>query len=168
MSSLNQDSNFHMPCAQNTRIQGWPIPVAGSISNCAFENRTVIAEIRYPGSMQETMEAAESKTQFAEVFKSIIEHAGTRIVYGEPVSVIGKTVLPVATMRYGFGGSSGAEGSSWQHGGGGGGGLVAKLLGVVEITQSQARFIPIVSSRALVIAVGVGVCLGFLAASRRG
>lgn len=126
--------------------------------------------VRYPGSMPETNEppvAAESKTQFAEVFKSIIEHAGARTVYGEPVSVNGKTVLPVATIRCGFGGSSGAEGSNWQHGGGGGGGLIAKPLGVVEITQSQTRFIPIVSGRALLLAVGLGVCLGFLAGSRR-
>jgi uncharacterized spore protein YtfJ len=120
--------------------------------------------------MQETMEppvSAGSKTQFAEVFKSIIEHAGAKIVYGEPVSVDGKTVLPVATIRCGFGGSSGGKGNNWEHGGGGGGGLVAKPLGVVEITQSQTRFIPIVSGRALLFAVGLGVCLGLLAASRR-
>jgi uncharacterized spore protein YtfJ len=120
--------------------------------------------------MPETMGppvAAESKAQFAEAFKSIIEHAGARTVYGEPVSVDGKTVLPVATIRCGFGGSSGGKGNNWEHGGGGGGGLVAKPLGVVEITPSQTRFIPIFSSRALVIAVGLGVCLGFLAGSRR-
>jgi uncharacterized spore protein YtfJ len=111
--------------------------------------------------------AEESKTQLAEVFKSIIEHAGAKIVYGEPVSVDGKTILPVAQIRYGFGVSSGAKGSNWEHGGGGGGGLVAKPLGVVEVTPTQTRFIPIISGRALLIAVGVGVCLGFLAGSRR-
>jgi hypothetical protein len=50
--------------------------------------------------MQQTMEppvAAESNTHLEEVFKSIIEHAGARTVYGEPVPVYGKTVLPVAT-----------------------------------------------------------------------
>jgi uncharacterized spore protein YtfJ len=112
--------------------------------------------------------AAESKTQLEEVFKSIIDHAGARTVYGEHVSVDGKTILPVATIRYGFGGSSGGKGNNWQHGGGGGGGLVAKPLGVVEITQLQTRFIPIFSSRALLVAVGLGVCIGFLAGSRRG
>jgi len=120
--------------------------------------------------MPETMEppiAAESKTQLEEVFKAIVEHAGAKTVYGEPVSVNGKTVLPVATIRYGFGGSSGGKGSNWEHGGGGGGGLVAKPLGVVEITQSQTRFIPICSSRTLLLAVGLGVCIGLLAGSRR-
>ena len=120
--------------------------------------------------MPETMEwpvAAGGKTQFEGVFKSVIEHAGARTVYGEPVSAGGRTVLPVATVRYGFGGTAGGKGSTWEHAGGGGGGLIAKPLGVVEITQSQTRFIPILSSRALVIAVGAGVCLGFLLASRR-
>jgi len=117
--------------------------------------------------MQQTMEppvAAENRTQLEEVFKSIIEHAGANTVYGEPVSVNGKTILPVARIRYGFGSGADAKGDRHQ---GGGGGLMAKPLGVVEITPSQTRFIPIVSSRALLIAVGVGVCLGFLAGSRR-
>jgi uncharacterized spore protein YtfJ len=120
--------------------------------------------------MEHTMEppvATESKTQFADVFRAIIEHAGAKIVYGEPVSVDGKTVLPVATIRCGFGGSTGGKGNNWEHGSSGGGGLVAKPLGVVEITQSQTRFIPIVSGRALLIAVGVGFGLGFLVGSRR-
>lgn len=121
--------------------------------------------------MPETMEppvTAGSKTQLDEVFRSIIEHAGAKTVYGEPVSVDGKTVLPVAQIRYGFGGSSGGKGSNWQHAGGGGGGLIAKPLGVVEITQSQTRFIPIPSSWMLLSAVCFGVCLGFWAGSRRG
>ena len=102
--------------------------------------------------------------QFAEVFKSIVEHAGAKAVYGEPVSVNGKTVLPVATIRYGFGGGSvGRDDGHY----GGGGGLVAKPLGVVEITQSQTRFIPIYSTWTLLVAVGVGVYIGFLAGSTR-
>jgi len=120
--------------------------------------------------MPETIEppvARQSKTQLEEVFKSIIEQAGARTVYGEPVSVEGKTILPVATIRYGFGGSSGGKGNTWEHSGGGGGGLIAKPLGVVEITQSQTRFIPILSSRSLLLAVGVGFGLGFLVGSRR-
>jgi uncharacterized spore protein YtfJ len=121
--------------------------------------------------MEQTMEppvAAESNTHLEEVFKSIIAHAGARTVYGEPVSVDGKTVLPVATVRYGFGGSSGGKGNNWQHGGGGGGGLIAKPLGVIEITQLQTRFIPIYSSRTLLLAIGLGVCIGFVASWKRG
>jgi uncharacterized spore protein YtfJ len=135
-----------------------------------LQSLPLLDDIRYAGSMQQTMEppdAAGTKTQLEEVFKSIIEHAGAKTVYGEPVSVNGKTILPVATIRYGFGGSSGGKGNTWEHGGGGGGGLVANPLGVVEITQSQTRFVPIVSSWALVIAAGVGFGLGFLVGSSR-
>jgi uncharacterized spore protein YtfJ len=119
-----------------------------------------LADIRYDSPMEQPVSAG---IKLEDVFKSIIEHAGAKAVYGEPVSVDGKTVLPVAQIRYGFG--SGGKGNG-QHGGGGG--LIAKPFGVVEITQSQTRFIPIRSSRALVIAVSLGVCLGFLAGSRRG
>ena len=100
---------------------------------------------------------------FVDVFKTIVEHAAAKTVFGEPVSVAGRTILPVAKISYGFGGNSGGKGNHWQHGGGGGGGLIARPLGVVEATQSQTRFIPIASTWTLVAAVGLGVCLGWLA-----
>jgi hypothetical protein len=74
-------------------------------------------------------------------------------------SDLATTVGPIA--RFGSGGKG-----NGQHGGGGG--LLAKPLGVVEITPTQTRLIPILSSRALVIAVGIGFCLGFLVGSKRG
>ena len=90
----------------------------------------------------------------------------TVMVFGEPVSVGSKTVVPVAKIRYGFGGGSGAKGDGEQHGGGGGGGLIAKPLGVVEISETDTRFIPITSNWTLVAAVGLGAVLAFLAVSR--
>ena len=110
------------------------------------------------------MENAE--TPMAQVFKSMIDYATAKTVYGEPVTVDGKTVLPVAGISYGFGGSSGGKGTNWQHGGGGGGGLTARPLGVVEITQSQTRFIPLSSSRTLWAAFVMGVALGWWMARR--
>ena len=89
--------------------------------------------IRYADPMQETMETPVAVNRLEEVFKSIVDHAGTKTVFGEPVTLEGKTILPVAKVRYGFGGGSGRKGGE-QHGGGGGGGLVAKPVGVVEIT----------------------------------
>jgi len=88
------------------------------------------------------------------------------MVYGEPVSIGGKTVLPVATVRYGFGGGSGSNPEA-RRGGGGGGGLVARPLGVVEVTESQTRFIPISSQWSTLAAVGVGLVLGWLVIGRR-
>src|ERR1041385_7096203 len=89
---------------------------------------------RYAGVMQQIIEmpaSAELHRQLPEVFRSIVNSASVKMVYGGPVSVGNKTVLPVASIRYGFGGGSGTREDSHQHGGGGGGGLIAKPLGLV-------------------------------------
>jgi uncharacterized spore protein YtfJ len=114
----------------------------------------------------ETMEAPVVTNSFEEVFRSIVEHAGAKSVFGQPVSVGGKTVVPVARIRYGFGGGSGQREDGGQHGHGGGGGLIAQPLGVYEIDQSQTRFIPITSNLTLLAAIGLGICLGVLAIPR--
>ncbi|HUE04688.1 MAG TPA: hypothetical protein VMR62_34370 [Bryobacteraceae bacterium] len=54
----------------------------------------------------------------------------------EPVSVDGKRVLPVAHIRYGLGAVSGSKGDGHHAGGAG---LIAKPVGVVEVTQFQSR-----------------------------
>jgi len=92
----------------------------------------------------------------------MVEGASAKLVYGDPVSVGGKTVLPVAAVRYGFGGGSGSNPEKAAHGGGGGGGLTAKPLGVVEVTELQTRFIPFNSHWTLLTAVGLGIALGWL------
>jgi len=120
--------------------------------------------------MQETLEtptAMEGQMPFNEVFKAIVDRAGAKTVYGDPVSAAGKTILPVAKIRYGFGGGGGRRPDAQQHGGGGGGGMVAKPVGVVEITESETRFIPIRSGWSLLAAVALGVCVGLLAIPRR-
>jgi uncharacterized spore protein YtfJ len=99
---------------------------------------------------------------FEQVFQSIVDHGGAKTVYGEPVTMDGKTILPVAKIRYGFGGGSGHKGDHEHEGGGGGGGLFAKPVGVIEITPTQTRFIPISSNWTLVAAVALGVCAGWL------
>lgn len=84
--------------------------------------------------MHDTFDTPVAASQLEEVFKSIVDHAGAKAVYGEPIVLEGKTVLPVARVRYGFGGGSGGKGNHEQYGGGGGGGLLAQPLGVIEIT----------------------------------
>ena len=106
-------------------------------------------------------------SRLEETFKSIAERAGAKLVYGEPVSVGGKTILPIAKIRYGFGGGSGRKAEGDQEGGGGGGGLIANPVGIVEVTEAQTRFIPIQSHWALVAAVALGACFGYLAARGR-
>ena len=120
-----------------------------------------------------------------ELFKSITERiqttAGVKSVYGEPIAANGKTVIPVARVRYGFGagGGSGYQGhrpdetpdydgpSGQGEGGGGGGGVEVTPIGVVEITDEETRFVRIHSRRM----IGAAFVAGFLLArlfSRRG
>jgi uncharacterized spore protein YtfJ len=114
--------------------------------------------------MQETFATPVAVSQLEEVFKSIVDHAAAKTVYGEPVILEGKTVLPVARVQYGFGGGSGGKSVNEGFGGGGGGGLLAKPLGVVEITQSETRFIPIAPNGSVAAAVAFGFVLGRLSA----
>ena len=103
---------------------------------------------------------------FDDVFKAIVDRAGAKTVYGDPVSAAGKTILPVAKIRYGFGGGGGGRPDAQPHGGAGGG-MVAQPVGVVEITESETRFIPIRSGWTLLAAIALGLCVGLLAVPRR-
>jgi uncharacterized spore protein YtfJ len=96
-----------------------------------------------------------------ELFRSLVAQAGVKTVYGDPVSTEGKTVIPVARIRCGFGGGSGKKAAE-QEGGGGGGGFVAKPVGFIEISAQGTQFVPISAPREFALAVGLGVCLGFL------
>jgi uncharacterized spore protein YtfJ len=117
--------------------------------------------------MQEAPEISAGANRLEDLFRSMVDRAGAKLVFGEPVSVDGKTILPVARIRYGFGGGSGRKENGQQRGGGGGGGLIAKPVGVVEISQSQTRFLPIASHWELIAAIALGVCLGLLAIPKR-
>ncbi|HEY1338743.1 MAG TPA: spore germination protein GerW family protein [Bryobacteraceae bacterium] len=86
--------------------------------------------------------------------------ATVKSVYGEPVTAAGRTVIPVARVRYGFGAGGGSK--SGDSGGGGGGGLQADPAGVVEITAEGARFIPYREPRVFAAAIAAGFLAGFL------
>lgn len=89
------------------------------------------------------------------------------MVFGEPIRLENKTILPVAKIRYGFGGGSGRGKNGDQQRGGGGGGLVALPVGVVEVTETETRFVPIRSSRTVIGALGIGFLLGLALSKRR-
>ena len=110
-------------------------------------------------------------------------HAGVETVFGEPVVAEGRTVVPVARVRYGFGGGYGrgedAAGTSSEvvaepddlergEGGGFGGGVVATPVGVVELSPGGTRFVPTTARRQLLAGLGVGAVVGFLLGRRRG
>jgi uncharacterized spore protein YtfJ len=98
--------------------------------------------------------------------------ATVKSIFGEPIHVNGKTVVPVAKVAYGFGGGFGA-GKHGEHadrqgeGGGGGGGVRAFPAGALEITEGQTRFIPFTDMRWLATAFAAGAVLGGLILSRR-
>lgn len=94
--------------------------------------------------------------------------ANVKSVFGEPVVVGKKTVIPVARIGYGygagFGGADADEGEGSGKGGGGGlgAGLGARPAGVLEITRKRTRFIPYRKGRGAgwVLGLGLGVALG--------
>ncbi|HEU5171007.1 MAG TPA: spore germination protein GerW family protein [Gemmatimonadales bacterium] len=89
-------------------------------------------------------------------------------VYGEPVQADGRTVIPVARVRYGFGGGEGerpagaaTEGEE-HHGAGGGGGIAISPVGLVEVTEKGTRFIRFGQTARLLAAGAAGFTLGAL------
>ena len=68
-----------------------------------------------------------------------VARAGT--VFSEPVERQGITVIPVAKVRWGFGGGIGH--GKEEDGAGGGGGVQVTPVGFIEIKDGQAEFRPI-------------------------
>lgn len=98
--------------------------------------------------------------------------ATVKSVFGEPIHVSGKTVVPVARIAYGFGGGFGAGkgGTPADHegeGGGGGGGVRAFPAGALEITDTGTRFVPFIDLTWLGAAFAAGVVLTSLVFTRR-
>ncbi len=87
--------------------------------------------------------------------------ASVRNVYGEPIVVGERTVLPVAEVRYAFGGGGGgAKGDPEAQNGGGGGRGCARPCGALEITTAGTRFIAFPDQRRMGIALALGFVLG--------
>ena len=91
--------------------------------------------------------------------------ASVKNVYGDPVVVGNRTVIPVASVRYAFGGGGGAKNGADALSGGGGGRLSAVPRGALEITENATRFVPFVEPRTVGVALAVGIAAGALIAS---
>lgn len=98
-----------------------------------------------------------------------IKDAGTvERVFGQPQTVGERMVIPVAEVRtcLGFGFGSGRkserEDAPKGEGGGGGGGVMARPVGVVEVTPEGTNFVPIESPHRSVGLVLLGLGLGLL------
>jgi uncharacterized spore protein YtfJ len=117
------------------------------------------------------MGAKEMLEKVGEVFGSA---AKAKSVFGDPIQLDGKTVVPVAKVVMGFGSGFGtgrgpnqSSAEPQAEGGGGGGGMRAIPAGALEITPSQTRFIPFHDTRWLGLAFAGGVILGALLARGR-
>ena len=88
--------------------------------------------------------------------------ASVKNVYGDPVTVGAKTVIPVAEVRYGFGAGGGNRKDEAGEGGGGGGGVMMAPAGALEITPEGTRFIAFDDRRKLAVAMAAGFALGVL------
>jgi uncharacterized spore protein YtfJ len=80
------------------------------------------------------------------LFQSIVNQVGAKTIFGDPISANGKTIVPVAKVRYGFGAGTGRKSQDNEEGVGGGGGFIATPVGVIEITNDQTHFVPISSN----------------------
>ncbi|MGE5488843.1 MAG: GerW family sporulation protein [bacterium] len=106
-----------------------------------------------------------------EMFETLAGRLGSsatvRNVYGEPIPVGDRTIIPVAKVGFGFGGGAaparaGEEQEPHAREGGGGGGAGAKPVGVIEVTPQGTRFIETGSSRKLITIAAVSFAAGIL------
>jgi uncharacterized spore protein YtfJ len=87
--------------------------------------------------------------------------AAVKNVYGDPVVVGNRTVIPAARVRYAFGGGGGgAKGDLEAHSGGGGGRVSAQPCGALEVTPEGTRFIAFQDPRSTGAALAIGFVLG--------
>jgi uncharacterized spore protein YtfJ len=101
--------------------------------------------------------------------------ANVNKIYGNPIEVQGKVIIPVAKIAYGLGGGYGKaktqdkEGNREEKPAGqsGGGGIRAVPLGIIEISGENTRFIPFgmkktISALILIFTFILGVVCGRL------
>ena len=116
-----------------------------------------------------------------DLFKSISERLQTtatvETAYGEPIVADGKTIVPVARVRYGFGAgggrapetlTDGEEHGEPAEGGGGGGGVEVSPVGFIEITPTETRYVSFEDRSRIIRAALIGlVIIAFLLRRRR-
>jgi uncharacterized spore protein YtfJ len=99
-------------------------------------------------AMREAEEAASGRAD--DLVEGLASRVGLRAsvnaVFGDAVTHDGVTIIPVAKVRWGFGGGSGRgvgskeDGMDTGEGAGGGGGVMASPLGYIEIRNGHAEF----------------------------
>jgi uncharacterized spore protein YtfJ len=98
-----------------------------------------------------------------DTFGDLRKEANVKACFGDPVTIEGRTVIPVARVGYGFGMGAGQgpmpeseEGmealeEASAGGSGGGGGMTSSPLGVVEVTSQGVRVEPIIDEQRIAV-----------------
>lgn len=91
--------------------------------------------------------------------------ADIRHVYGDPIETHGKTLVPVGRVAWGVGGGFGTSDQPDEEaseGAGGGAAMLARPIGVIEVTTDETRFVRFSDSKRLLLAAAIGFLLGRL------
>lgn len=126
-----------------------------------------------------------ARTAAAEPIDRIIDRLGERIgvratvrtVFGEPVARGDMTIIPVARVRWGYGGGSGTgpvrsdgtNGETIGSGSGAGGGLMTDPMGYVAVHPDAAEYVPLSSpylNPLVILASGISISLVIRAIAR--
>ena len=101
--------------------------------------------------------AEVSKMGVEELMQEVVEQleklVTTRTIVGEPITVAGKTVIPISKVSFGFGsaGGEGKRGEEGGFGGGGGGGAKIEPVAFLVISEDEVKLFP---------ATGKGIDIG--------
>ena len=96
--------------------------------------------------------------------------ASIKTIYGEPIQVEGKTLIPVGKVMYGLGGGFGKaksrdkEGRTEEKPAGesGGGGIRIVPMGVIEVSKDRTRFLSLANKKLYwAVALAVTFIIGF-------
>ena len=106
------------------------------------------------------------------VIEQLHRRASVDTVYGDPIDVDGRTIVPVAKIAYGFGGGYGSDdgyddGGGADDGGGFGGGISAKPVGVVELRDGETTFVRLDRGRRTVALAVCALLIGYALGKRR-
>ena len=96
--------------------------------------------------VRRTLSGAPADQLLERLAELIGAKAGVHVVFGDPIRQGDMTVIPVARVRWGFGGGGGRTEeppSGPASGSGGGGGVAADPVGYLEINPDGATFQPI-------------------------
>lgn len=103
----------------------------------------------------EEVQTGYMETSVKTLFKKFAKQRDVSLVYGDPVEVGLMKVVPVAKVKYAFGGGGDGTGNE-----GGGGSFKIDPIGVYEITPESATFKPVRDDRSVLVLVTSLLSLG--------